>query len=180
MEIHNNWSQDIYIKAHKFAAQAHLGQVITGTQIPYIAHLGFVAMEVIAAIGSDNQYDGDLAVQCALLHDTIEDTSVTFEQITSEFGDSIAQGVMALTKDETLPANLQITDSLRRIKRQPLEVWVVKLADRISNLQPPPNHWTEEKIATYRKDAILIHQELKAAHLGLAARLLTKINNYHQ
>lgn len=174
----NNWSQDIYVQTHKFAAQAHLGQIITGTQIPYIAHLGFVAMEVIAAVGTDNQYDGNFAVQCALLHDTIEDTAVSYAQICEKFGQKVADGVQALTKDESLPKEQQIAESLQRIKQQPREVWLVKLADRISNLQPPPAHWTQDKIDLYRQDAMLIYEKLKSAHEGLGARLFNKASNY--
>ena len=44
------WSQDYYLKAYKFAAQAHLGQVVPGTAIPYLMHLTFVSIEVIGAL----------------------------------------------------------------------------------------------------------------------------------
>jgi hypothetical protein len=45
-----NWSQESYIKALKKAAHAHQGQKFPGTNIPYIMHLSFVSMEVIAAL----------------------------------------------------------------------------------------------------------------------------------
>lgn len=172
-----NWSQEKYIKAYRFAAIAHQGQTIPGSEIPYIMHLSFVAMEVIAA-SSIEEHDGDLAIQCALLHDTIEDTSVNYDQVYREFGEAVAKGVMALTKDDTIAKNLQMEDSLRRIKQQPTSLWLVKLADRISNLQPPPHHWTKEKIARYGQEAILIHQELKDASLYLSSRLASKIEAY--
>ncbi len=82
--VTNNWSQDTYIKAYKFAAKAHHGQKVPGTEIPYIQHLSFVSMEIIAALNVEKERDGNLAVQCAILHDTIEDTNITFEQIKSE------------------------------------------------------------------------------------------------
>jgi len=54
-------------------------------------------------------------------------------------------------------------DSLRRIQTQPPEVWVVKMADRITNLQPPPVSWSRDKIAAYRAQAGVILRELAPA-----------------
>ncbi|GAB1542243.1 HD domain-containing protein [Scytonema sp. NUACC21] len=173
-----NWLQETYIKAYRFAALAHLGQKVPGTEISYIQHLSFVSMEIIAALNVETERDGNLAVQCALLHDIIEDTNVTFEQIESKFGLRVANGVLALTKNSSLEKSLQMLDSLQRIKEQPPEIWMVKLADRISNLLPPPHHWTQEKIIRYREEAIVIHEALKDASPFLGSRLADKIENY--
>ena len=173
-----NWSQENYIKAYRFAAQAHQGQKIPGSEIPYIMHLSFVSMEVIAALSVEKEFNGDLAIQCAILHDTIEDTDTTFDDIKTEFGESVANGVLAMTKDESLEKELQITDSLRRIKQQPQEIWIVKLADKISNLQAPPHYWTQEKRIRYREAGIEIYQALKDASPLLASRLADKIEAY--
>lgn len=58
-----NWSQESYIKAYIFAAHAHQGQKFPGTNIPYIMHLSFVSMEIIAALNAEKEHDGDLAIQ---------------------------------------------------------------------------------------------------------------------
>jgi (p)ppGpp synthase/HD superfamily hydrolase len=181
MEIYQslkNWSQESYIKAYRFAAIAHQGQKIPGSNIPYIMHLSFVSMEIIAALSVEREHDGDLAIQCAILHDTIEDTDTNFEQIKTEFGESVAHGVVALTKDNSLEKHLQMADSLRRIKAQPREIWMVKLADRISNLQVPPHYWNQDKIIRYREEGIEIYEALKDASPFLASRLATKIADY--
>ena len=47
----------------------------------------------------------------------------------------------------------QMADSLARIKQQPKEVWLVKLADRSANLGKPPHYWSAEKILAYRQEA---------------------------
>jgi (p)ppGpp synthase/HD superfamily hydrolase len=174
----NNWSQENYIKALKKAALAHQGQKVPGTKISYIMHLSFVSMEIIAALNIETERDGDLAIICSILHDTIEDTDTTFEQIKSEFGEAVANGVLALTKDSSLEKSLQMADSLRRIKEQSPEIWMVKLADRITNLQAPPQHWKEDKIIKYREEAIIIYEALKDASPYLASRLAGKIENY--
>ncbi|MDZ8104840.1 MAG: HD domain-containing protein [Nostoc sp. DedQUE12a] len=176
--MQQNWSQEAYIKAFRKAAQAHQGQKIPGSEIPYIMHLSFVSMEVIAALNVEKQRDANLAIQCAILHDIIEDTVTSFEEIKTEFGEAIANGVLALTKDNSLEKNLQMTDSLRRIKKQPPEISMVKLADRISNLQAPPHYWNQEKIIRYREEGIQIYETLKDASPFLASRLASKIEEY--
>ena len=180
------WSQDLYISAYRFAAEAHWNknQLVPGTNIPYLMHFSLVSMEVIAAMEIESNLDGDLAVQCALLHDTIEDTDTTYKQLAENFGVSVADGVNALTKDESIGENLpkhmqkelQMSDSLERVKQQPREIWMVKMADRITNLQPPPKDWTSEKINRYREEAFLIHDRLKEGSSFLADRLLTQLS----
>jgi (p)ppGpp synthase/HD superfamily hydrolase len=176
--MQNSWLQDDYIKAYRFAAQAHRGQHVPGTDLPYIMHVSFVSMEIMAALGVETGRDGNLAVQCALLHDVIEDTDVTYEQVQAEFGEKVAQGVLALTKDKRLEKRLQMQDSLQRIRQQPQEIWMVKLADRISNLEPPPYYWTKERISGYREEALEIYHTLHSASEYLGSRLVEKIELY--
>lgn len=178
-----NWSQDSYTKALKFAARAHQGQTLEGSRVgadlPYVVHVCMVAMEVIAVFQEEKGFNEDFAVQVALLHDVIEDAKITYRQIADEFRLSVAEGVRALSKkDLTLPKNLRLEDSLHRIRQQPREVWMVKMADRITNLQPPPWNWNKEKIGQYLEEAIQIHKALAEASPFLSARLLEKIKNY--
>ena len=168
----SDWDRELYIKACRFAAQAHREQLIPSSNLPYLLHLNLVSMEVIAALGAETGRDGDLAVQCALFHDT------SYEQIVEIFGVRVADGVAALSKNLDLDKSQQLVDSLERIKTQPIEIWMVKLADRITNLQPPPLHWTQAKILKYRDEAIEIHAHLQAASPFLATRLAEKIQNY--
>ena len=65
------WSQESYIKALLFAADAHNGQKVPGTELPYLTHLTMVSMEVVAALAVEDGLDGDLAILCALLHDVL-------------------------------------------------------------------------------------------------------------
>ena len=178
------WDQDKYLFAWRFASLAHgkKKQCLPGSDIPYINHIGSVAMEAMAAIaGSGDVKNPDLLVQCALLHDVIEDTESTYEDVKDRFGVEVADGVQALSKDTDLPSKQeQMSDSLTRIKSQPKEVWMVKLSDRISNLMPPPDYWGREKIAAYRDEAIVILSELGEASALLANRLREKIENYQQ
>jgi (p)ppGpp synthase/HD superfamily hydrolase len=160
----------------------HIGQLVPGTEIPYINHLANVAMEAMSAIAlSHNIKQPDLLVQCALLHDTIEDTACSYEDIKLTFGTDIADNVAALSKNKALATKEeQMQDSLQRIQQQAIEISMVKLRDRITNLQPPPSYWKQEKIAQYQKEAILILNTLAYASTSLTQRLQVKINHYKQ
>jgi (p)ppGpp synthase/HD superfamily hydrolase len=176
------WNPEKYIKAWNFASVAHNGQMVPGTDIPYIHHIGLVAMEAMSAITYDSTIEKpDLLIQCALLHDVIEDTNCTYHALRAEFGAQLADGVLALSKDPNLPSkNEQMQDSLLRIVEQPVEVWMVKLSDRITNLQPPPRYWSKERTRRYGSEAISILEQLGNANRYLAGRLKTKIAEYEQ
>lgn len=64
---------DAWIKAWKFAADAHREQKVKGSDLPYLFHVGAVMMELLAAHNALPIEDIDLAVMCAALHDCMED-----------------------------------------------------------------------------------------------------------
>jgi (p)ppGpp synthase/HD superfamily hydrolase len=174
------WSQDLYKKALDFAAQAHGTQKVPGNGFPYVVHLTKVAMETMASCVNDPSADINLAMTCALLHDCMEDAGVTADQLTVTFGPAVAAGVQALTKDDSLPKEAGMADSLARIRRQPREVWMVKLGDRITNLEPPPSGWTLEKRRRYLEEARLILRSLQGASALLETRIAEKIAAYEE
>jgi (p)ppGpp synthase/HD superfamily hydrolase len=177
------WAPELCFRAWQFAARAHQGQRVPASELPYVVHVSSVAMEVMSAIaarenGEERVALPDLAVACALLHDVVEDTPVAIADIVREFGAGIAAGVSALTKNAALAKQERMDDSLARILQQPHEVWMVKLADRITNLAPPPSHWGVAKIDAYRQEARLIHDALGSACPVLGPRLAAKIAAY--
>jgi (p)ppGpp synthase/HD superfamily hydrolase len=176
------WNQEIYTDAWNYAAHAHIGQKVPGTDHPYINHIGNVAMEVMTAIAKSASLEKpDLGIQCALLHDVIEDTDETYESVNDNFGAEVANGVQALTKNKQLQTKKErMADSLKRIRLQPHEVWIVKMADRISNLQRPPAYWVKLKINKYKNEAMIIYNELKDADEYLSNRLKGKIAFYEK
>ena len=181
----STWSPDVFAKAWHFASLCHAGQTHfgpeAGTSFEYLHHVGSVTVELIWALQTVPDADGNLAVQCAVLHDVIEDTEATYDLVAESFGKNVADGVLALSKDPTLPTKAeQMADSLRRIRQQPKEIWMVKLADRITNLDPPPYYWDDAKIEAYRQEAIVIHAALHTANEALANRLQEKIEQYRR
>jgi len=171
------WDPDKYTEAWNFASHAHEGQTMPGSKLPYINHVGSVSMEVANAIArSDDIQRPNLLIQCALLHDVIEDTRHTYNDIADKFGTEVADGVLALSKQKGRASKMQ--DSLDRIKKQPREIRMVKMADRITNLQPPPDHWSDKKVRNYKDEASLILYELGSANRYLSQRLSDKIQEY--
>lgn len=177
-----HWTQDSYARAWAYASRMHANQTyggaLEGERIAYINHLASVAMEVTWALQHHPEADGELAVQCALLHDTLEDTAATHAELAGHFSAAVADGVQALSKNAALPKPDQLPDSLARIQAQPREVWMVKLADRIANLYQPPFYWNNDKILSYRDEARHILTALAPASPVLAARLQAKIDAY--
>lgn len=171
------FSPELYFRALSFAARAH-GEQKTPIGLPYVVHITSVAMEVIAALRVEPGRDEDLAVACALLHDVVEDTPTTLDEVAAAFGPKVASGVAALTKESSLAKDAAMQDSLDRIRRQPQEIAMVKLADRVTNMAPPPAQWTPAKVVAYRAEAELILATLGSASPALSARLRERITRY--
>jgi (p)ppGpp synthase/HD superfamily hydrolase len=172
------WDSEVYKKALQFAAVAHRNQKVPGGDIPYITHVVQVCQEVMSAYLQGPSFDVNLSIQCALLHDTIEDTEVRFPQILAEFGAAVAHGVLALTKDSALDKSLQMADSLKRLRKQPPEVGLVKLCDRIENLSEPPVYWKRDKCQRYLVEAQEIVDQLGPCNTYLKQRLEQRILEY--
>jgi len=168
---------DLFQKTLDFAALAHQGQKTAGGQ-PYVLHPVKVFFEALAAAHPSKKLNMDLLMTAALLHDTIEDTKAGYEKVKEVFGKETADGVLALSKNEKLPKEERMKDSLDRIKKQPKEIWIIKMADRIINLGTPPFHWDKAKKTEYQKEAFLIYENLKEADSEIAQRLFQKINEY--
>lgn len=87
----------------------------------------------------------------------------------------------ALTKNSKIEGSTdKMTDSLKRIKEQPAEIWAVKMADRISNLYEPPYYWKDDKKIKYIEEAEIVLRELKEGNKYLAERLKIKIQSYNR
>lgn len=173
-------SIDLLIDTIYYVTEKHGNQKLPGRQGSYMGHLFAVFTEVSSAHLAQPDFDLTLAQMLAALHDIIEDTPTSYDQLLSAYGRTIADGVQALSKDPTVDKTLQITDSLDRIRQQPREVWIVKLADRISNLRQPPSFWSDEKIIDYHQKAIEIGDALEGCHIYLENRLKEKIKAYEK
>ena len=175
--MNDNNIQTIYQKTIAFAAEHH-GQQKTPNGFSYIVHLSNVAMEVFMAYKEEPNFNIEFAIQLALLHDVLEDTPLSFKELEDTFGNIVATGVLALTKNASLDKKDQMQDSLDRIVKQGKEVAIVKLCDRITNLQKPPLKWNKEKIKKYHLQAVTIAQALGGKNSYLDNRIQEKIKAY--
>lgn len=120
-------------RAELFATAAHgaTGQTRKYTDEPYVVHLREVA-QLVAEHGGD-----DAMIAAAWLHDVVEDTAITLDQITAHFGDDVASLVFALT-DVSRPedGNRATRKELdrRHVAKAPARAMTIKLADIISNI----------------------------------------------
>jgi hypothetical protein len=178
------YSTRMYKEILALALKAHKEQK-TPDGLPYSFHIVSVANEIVNSLYMNRiSYDeANVAIACALLHDVNEDTDEGITQYTLPLGTpnskTIADGVSALTKDETLGGKqIQMKDSLDRLKQMPYCVQMVKLADRITNLAPAPLFWNKAKRQEYLSEAKKIYEALKDSNQYLANKLKYKIDNY--
>lgn len=135
--------RDIVSEAVAFAASAHEGQLRKGGAIPYIVH----PMEA-ATIAARLTDDGEV-IAAALLHDVVEDTDVTIDEVHERFGPRVAGIVAAESEDKQreIPAHLS-WDARKRATIDHIAscddegVLIVCLADKLSNIRSMVHdHW---------------------------------------
>lgn len=116
-------------KAIEYAAKAHKGQFRKGTRLPYIFHPVNVAQRLF-----EHKYPEDLVI-AGLLHDTIEDTPVTAEDIRNEFNNTIADlvtGVSEKNKQDTWENRKK--DTIKKLKSAPHNLLILSCADKLDNI----------------------------------------------
>lgn len=169
------------LKAKELCEKIHSNAfyILGGKKVPYYEHCFMVAKFIETYAEKD--IDFDYAYKLAYLHDSIEDTEITYDYLLDNFGKDVADGVFALTKNKEVPYENQIADSVSRIvnlgKR---EVAITKMADRCCNLLEVLDTWSNEKYEKYICDAELILENLKVFSKGLSDFLQQKIDNAKQ
>jgi (p)ppGpp synthase/HD superfamily hydrolase len=120
------------LRAADAAARWHVDQRRKGSAAePYINHLLEVAILVARATeGSEPN-----VVIAALLHDAVEDQGVTAETIASDFGQHVADIVMEVTDDKSLPKDERKRLQVKNAPKKSREAKLIKLADKISNVR---------------------------------------------
>ncbi len=155
-------------KALNFAARKHTDQRRKGErEEPYINHLAEVARLLADATDGD---DLDL-VLAGLLHDTIEDTKTTYDELVSEFGAVVADLVSEVTDDKSLEKAVRKRRQVETAPTKSDRAKMIKIADKTSNLksmiESPPKDWSAERQREYCKWA----SEVVAGCRGVNAKL---------
>lgn len=127
---------DIFDKAIAFATKAHSGSFRKGTTTPYIVH----PMEVSAIVAT--MTDDKTILAAAVLHDVVEDTDYTIDDIKKEFGENVARLVSAESEDkrDNLPPKatwkIRKQETLDYLKNQASkEEKMIALGDKLSNIR---------------------------------------------
>jgi len=148
-------------KAYEIACKAHSGQFRrSGKQ--YISHPVAVA-QILIQLGMDPP-----SIIAALLHDTVEDTHVTIEDIRTTFGEDIASLVDGVTKLGKVPLSTREEEQAENIRKmllamsQDIRVIIIKLADRIHNMRTlsfmPPQKRRDTSLETLEIYAPIAHR----------------------
>lgn len=132
----NNYLDTAFVdKAIRFAVDAHAGTERRGKGFPYVIHV-LEAMEIVATITSDPEL-----LAAAALHDTIEDTDVTLEQLRTEFTDKVASLVNSESDVLFRPDGVETTwrerkqAAIDRLAGASHDAKVVALGDKLSNMR---------------------------------------------
>ena len=138
------------LQAASFAAKKHRYQKRKGDDAePYINHPLEVA-NLLANVGKVEDYDILIA---AVLHDTVEDTETTAEELTELFGEKVCGYVLEVTDDKSLPKEERKLKQIEHAPHISRGAKQVKLADKISNItdvmKNPPAGWSKERKAEY-------------------------------
>ena len=122
-------------KAVIFAVKAHSGTERRGKSFPYIVHL-MEAVEIVATITPDQEL-----LAAAMLHDTVEDTDVTVQDLRREFGDRIA-AIVEAESDVRLDGesdeeswHRRKQEAIDRLHDAPMEAKIVAMGDKLSNMR---------------------------------------------
>ncbi|MCQ2514209.1 MAG: bifunctional (p)ppGpp synthetase/guanosine-3',5'-bis(diphosphate) 3'-pyrophosphohydrolase [Ruminococcus sp.] len=130
----NQYDMEKITKAYEFAEESH-GDQRRVSGIPYILHPTSVAC-IVAELGMDTD-----SVCGALLHDVVEDTEITLEQIVKMFGGDVAKLIDGVTKISKIPYSTKEQQQAENIRKMliamadDIRVIIIKLADRLHNMR---------------------------------------------
>ena len=117
-------------KAIEFAAKAHENGVRKGTDIPYITHPFSVGI-ILTKAGCSEE-----VIAAGILHDTIEETPTTLEDLVGNFGEKVADIVSGCTEpDKSLPWEERKQNMIDFLKTAPQDVRLVACADKLHNIR---------------------------------------------
>ena len=163
-EFNPAYDLDFIGKAYDVANEMHAGQIRKSGE-PYLVHPVCVA-EILAELGMDEE-----TIAAGLLHDVIEDTSYSKEDMIREFGEEVAALVDGVTKLGALKFESKEERQAENLRKmflamsKDIRVLIIKLSDRLHNLRTI-NYMTHEKIVEKCQETLDIYAPL-AARLGI-------------
>ena len=157
------------LKAAAFAAEKHRTQRRKDIETPFINHPIQLAYILVQADVED-----PVVLAAALLHDTIEDTNTTHDEIEVVFGHEVANIVVECSDDKRLSKLERKQAQIDHAAKISFKAKLVKLADKISNVSDidgaPPAGWSLERKREYFDWSKQVVDRMRGVHPGLEAR----------
>jgi guanosine-3',5'-bis(diphosphate) 3'-pyrophosphohydrolase len=140
----------ILLKAAHYAARKHQGQTRKGENAaPYINH----PIEVASLIAEIGVIENETVLAAALLHDTVEDTDATAEELRELFGEKVTSIVLEVTDDKSIPKAERKQIQVDQAAGLSFEAKLIRIADKISNIKDitysPPKRWSKKRRKKY-------------------------------
>jgi guanosine-3',5'-bis(diphosphate) 3'-pyrophosphohydrolase len=155
------------LDAAVFAADRHSNQRRKDADAsPYINH----PLSVAAVLARHGVMD-PLPLVAAVLHDTIEDTVTTADELTERFGEAVAAVVLEVSDDKSLPKEERKELQVEHAPHLSAAAKLVKLGDKISNVRDvganPPAEWSAERRLAYLEWTERVVAGCRGVHMGL-------------
>jgi guanosine-3',5'-bis(diphosphate) 3'-pyrophosphohydrolase len=168
-EVGENRLGDV-LDALRFAADKHRHQRRKDHEAsPYINH----PIELANILVNEANVADPLVVIAAILHDTVEDTATTFEEIAQRFGPEVSGLVAEVTDDKSLPKEERKRKQEEHAPHASFGAQQIKLADKISNLRDiadrPPANWDLARKRAYFEWSKRVVDGLRGRHAALEA-----------
>lgn len=177
-QVGGHWDLERLLKAVEYSAEKHLGQVRKDAEkTPYIIHPIGVS-ELLWDLGNIRSVN---VLTASLLHDTLEDTDATEEEINELFGERVLYTVQEVTNDPSLSSGENKQRQVDHAPSMSLDGQLVKLADRLYNvrdLDPPPPSWSDEKVDEYYGWGEKLLSALRGTNEGLENALQRRIEDH--
>ena len=164
----NTDSCDLILRAVAFAAHKHRDQRRKNKEAsPYINH----PIQLATVLWEEGRVQDAKVIAAALLHDTLEDTETSYQELRGDFGEEIADIVLEVTDTQWIKKELRKRLQVARARHSSEKAKLVKLADKICNLRDigahPPHGWTLERKQQYFDWAKEVVDQLRGTHIEL-------------
>lgn len=162
---------DLVLRAVAFAAHKHRDQRRKDKEAsPYINH----PIELAHVLWDEGEVRDPLVIAAALLHDTLEDTETSWQELRGEFGEEIADIVLEVTDTKWIRKELRKRLQVAKARHSSEQARLVKLADKICNVRDlgtrAPAGWSLERKRQYYDWAKEVVDRLRGTHAELERR----------
>ena len=161
----------LLVRAAAFAAEQHRGQRRMGSGDPYVNHPLSVARRLVETGGVDDA----ITLAAAMLHDVVEDTNASVDDVAARFGTEVASIVAQVSDDQELDKVERKREQIRQVGDLSPRAKLVKLADKLDNLtdlaHTRPPHWDEHRVRGYFVWSHAVVTELRGTNPALEAAL---------